>query len=154
MQVLLIDDDSDLYQLLAAYLAPHEIRLAHAPDGPRGLAAVDSTLYDAIILDVMMPGMTGLQVLQQLRQRNKTPVIMLTAKGDEADRVSGLELGSDDYLAKPFSPRELLARLRAVVRRGLSTSDEELRAGNIPRRCPEAKSLRSRPRNRRHGLGV
>jgi DNA-binding response OmpR family regulator len=117
VRALLIDDDPKLHELLATWLRPHEVVLAHAPDGPRGLAAVAAGGVDLIVLDVMMPGMDGLEVLRRLRQRSALPVIMLTARGDETDRVVGLEMGADDYLAKPVYPRELLARIRAVLRR-------------------------------------
>jgi DNA-binding response OmpR family regulator len=117
IRALLIDDDPKLASLLATYLAPHEVHLAHAPDGPRGLAAVAAGGVDIVVLDIMMPGMDGLDVLRRLRERSAIPVVMLTARGDETDRVVGLELGADDYLAKPVYPRELLARIRAVLRR-------------------------------------
>ncbi len=116
-RVLLIDDDTRMYELLAQYLGQNGITVAHAPDGGRGLAALEATAYDAVLLDVMMPGMDGLEVCKRIRARRQIPILMLTARGDETDRVVGLELGADDYLAKPFSPRELLARLRAVLRR-------------------------------------
>jgi DNA-binding response OmpR family regulator len=116
-RVLLIDDDSRMYELLAQYLGQNGITVTHAPDGGRGLAALEASTYDAVLLDVMMPGLDGLEVCRRIRARSTLPIIMLTARGDETDRVVGLELGADDYLAKPFSPRELLARLRAVLRR-------------------------------------
>jgi two-component system, OmpR family, response regulator len=116
-RVLLIDDDTRMYELLAQYLGQNGITVAHAPDGGRGLAALEATAYDAVLLDVMMPGMDGLEVCKRIRAKRQIPILMLTARGDETDRVVGLELGADDYLAKPFSPRELLARLRAVLRR-------------------------------------
>ena len=116
IRALLIDDDVRLAELLKSYLAPHEVSLSHAPDGARGLVAADSGV-DIVVLDVMMPGLDGLDVLRRLRNKSAVPVIMLTARGDEADRVVGLELGADDYLAKPVYPRELLARIRAVLRR-------------------------------------
>ncbi|WP_224243690.1 response regulator transcription factor [Hyalangium gracile] len=116
-RVLLIDDDTRMYELLAQYLGQNGITVAHAPDGGRGLAALEAHTYDAVLLDVMMPGMDGLEVCKRIRAKGQIPILMLTARGDETDRVVGLELGADDYLAKPFSPRELLARLRAVLRR-------------------------------------
>ncbi len=116
-RALLIDDDPKLASLLATYLAPHEVSLAHAPDGARGLSALADGGFDIVVLDVMMPGLDGLEVLRRLRAKSAVPVIMLTARGDETDRVVGLELGADDYLAKPVYPRELLARIRAVLRR-------------------------------------
>ena len=117
LRVLLIDDDHRLRGLLADYLAPSDVHLEHAADGPTGLATLARGGFDAVLLDVMMPGMDGLAVLRAIRERSNVPVLMLTARGDEADRVVGLELGADDYIAKPFSSRELLARLRAVLRR-------------------------------------
>jgi DNA-binding response OmpR family regulator len=117
VRVLLIDDDARLFELLSSYLGPNGVTLEHAPDGPSGLARLAQASYDVVLLDVMMPGPSGLETLGRLRARHAVPVLMLTARGDEADRVTGLELGADDYVAKPFSPRELLARLRALVRR-------------------------------------
>jgi two-component system OmpR family response regulator len=117
LRVLCIDDDVRLYELLAAYLGPNGVALTHAPDGAKGLAALAAGVYDAVLLDVMMPGMDGLTVCRRIRESSRVPILMLTARGDEADRVVGLELGADDYIPKPFSPRELLARLRAVLRR-------------------------------------
>src|SRR5580698_1216793 len=117
LRVLLIDDDQRLIDLLASYLEQNGLAVTSAPDGARGLAALEAGAFDAVLLDVMMPGMTGLEACKRIRQKSKIPIIMLTARGDEADRVVGLELGADDYVAKPFSPRELLARLRAVLRR-------------------------------------
>src|SRR3954468_4563848 len=117
MRVLCIDDDQRLFELLASYFAPNGVTLVHAADGAKGLAALERDVFDAVLLDVMMPGMDGLEVCRRIRQTRQVPVIMLTARGDEADRVVGLELGADDYVPKPFSPRELLARLRAVLRR-------------------------------------
>lgn len=126
MRVLLIDDDARLAELLREYLEPQGVSLVHAASGAAGLAALARTAFDAVFLDVMMPGQSGLEVLRQLRASGvKVPVLMLTARGDEADRVVGLELGADDYVAKPFSPRELLARLRAVVRRAQPALDRE-----------------------------
>jgi two-component system, OmpR family, response regulator len=117
-RVLVVDDDERLYELLATYLEQNDVSPAHASNGRRALDRLEREAYDAVLLDVMMPELDGLVVLKRLRERwPGLPVIMLTAKGDETDRVVGLELGADDYLAKPFSPRELLARLRAVLRR-------------------------------------
>jgi two-component system OmpR family response regulator len=121
-RVLLIDDDTRMYELLAQYLGQNGLTVTHAPDGGRGLAALEANAYDAVLLDVMMPGMDGLEVCKRIRAKSQVPILMLTARGDETDRVVGLELGADDYLAKPFSPRELLARLRAVLRRSQPTA--------------------------------
>jgi len=117
LRVLIVDDDARLFELLESYLAQNGIGVESARDGQAGLRALERGGFDAVLLDIMMPGMDGLSVLRKIRESLDVPVLMLTAKGDETDRVVGLELGADDYLAKPFSPRELLARLRAVVRR-------------------------------------
>jgi DNA-binding response OmpR family regulator len=117
LQVLIVDDDVRLFELLERYLEQNDVSARSAPDGQTALRLLESGTVDAVLLDVMMPGMDGLAVLRKIRETSDLPVIMLTAKGDETDRVVGLELGADDYLPKPFSPRELLARLRAVVRR-------------------------------------
>jgi DNA-binding response OmpR family regulator len=132
VRVLLIDDDRRLSDLLGGYLAEHEVALTYAASGADGLALLRDGAFDAVLLDVMMPQMDGLEMLRRIRQRDAVPVIMLTARGDEADRVVGLELGADDYVPKPFSPRELLARLRAVLRRTTPrVQDERLSSGGI-----------------------
>src|SRR6187431_3451752 len=132
MRVLCIDDDRRLFELLASFFAPNGVTLVHATDGAKGLAALERDVFDAVLLDVMMPGMDGLQVCRRIRQTRQIPVIMLTARGDEADRVVGLELGADDYVPKPFSPRELLARLRAVLRRAQpATVAEKLESSGV-----------------------
>jgi two-component system, OmpR family, response regulator len=123
LRVLCIDDDVRLFELLAAYLGPNGVSLTHAPDGAKGLAALGADVFDAVLLDVMMPGMDGLTVCRRIRETSGVPILMLTARGDEADRVVELELGADDYIPKPFSPRELLARLRAVLRRVQPTAE-------------------------------
>lgn len=117
VSVLLIDDDAELSKLLEEYLQSEQLHLDAAHDGPTGLQKALSTQYAVVILDVMLPGMSGLDVLKQLRQKSTVPVLMLTARGSELDRILGLELGADDYLPKPFNPRELVARLRAILRR-------------------------------------
>lgn len=116
-KLLVIDDDRKLCRLLRDYLAPlgYEVTAAHT--GPEGLEAARAGGYDAVVLDLMLPGMDGCEVLRELRRESDVPVLMLTARGDEADRIVGLEMGADDYLPKTFSTRELLARLRAVTRR-------------------------------------
>ncbi len=133
MRVLLIDDDARLAELLGGYLTPQGVTMVHAGGGQAGLAQLQAGGFDAVVLDVMMPGMDGLTVLRKLREAGiRIPVLMLTARGDEADRVVGLELGADDYIAKPFSPRELLARLRAVLRRAQPDAvSEKLSAAGI-----------------------
>jgi two-component system OmpR family response regulator len=131
LRVLCIDDDVRLYELLASYLTENGVRLEHAPDGRKGLDALDRGVFDAVFLDVMMPGLDGLEVCKRIREKSRVPVIMLTAKGDETDRVVGLELGADDYVPKPFSPRELLARLRAVLRRSAPAAEATLAFGDV-----------------------
>src|SRR6187549_3430153 len=115
--VLVIDDDQKLCRLIADYLEPLGYRVTAAHNGPDGLLSATGGTWHAIILDYMLPGMDGLEVLRRIREVSDAPVLMFTARGDEADRIVGLELGADDYLPKTFSPRELLARLRAVTRR-------------------------------------
>ena len=117
IRVLLIDDDVRLHELLASYLDQNGLTVTVAADGRKGLAALEGGTFDAVLLDLMMPGLDGIEVCKRIRGKSNIPIVMLTAKGDETDRVVGLELGADDYVAKPFSPRELLARLRAVLRR-------------------------------------
>ncbi|MCA9710027.1 MAG: response regulator transcription factor [Myxococcales bacterium] len=132
IRLLLIDDDARLGELLERYLGEQGVRLHRAADGLAGLRALGADAFDAVLLDVMMPGIDGLETLRRIRERSAIPVIMLTARGDEADRVVGLELGADDYVPKPFSPRELLARVRAVLRRSRpDTVGEHLSAAGI-----------------------
>jgi DNA-binding response OmpR family regulator len=131
-RVLLIDDDVRLYELLANYLTQNGFSVTCVPNGHEGLVALAAGTYDAVLLDVMMPGMDGLEVLRRVREKSRIPVLMLTAKGDETDRVVGLEIGADDYVPKPFSPRELLARLRAVLRRAAPDAvDQRIRIGDV-----------------------
>jgi two-component system response regulator CpxR len=117
MRILVIDDDTKLCRLVRDYLAPFGYLVTAAHNGTDGLREARSGTYDAIILDVMLPHLDGFSVLRELRKESDVPVLMLTARGDEADRIVGLEIGADDYLPKTFSTRELLARLRAVARR-------------------------------------
>jgi two-component system OmpR family response regulator len=115
--VLLVDDDSELVELLRDYLVGEGFAVATAHDGPAGVAAALSGQHDIVVLDVMMPGISGLQALAQIRAVSTLPVIMLTARGDDTDRIVGLELGADDYVPKPCTPRELVARVRAILKR-------------------------------------
>jgi DNA-binding response OmpR family regulator len=115
--VLVIDDERELCQLIKDYLEPLGYEVSAAHNGPAGLERAESGDFRAVILDVMLPGMDGFEVLKRIRAKCDVPVLMLTARGEEADRIVGLEFGADDYLPKTFSPRELLARLRAVMRR-------------------------------------
>lgn len=115
--ILLIDDDRELCQLVTDYLQREGFTVRTASNGADGLHTAANAPPDLVICDVMMPGMDGLDVLRKLREISQTPVLMLTAKRTESDRISGLELGADDFVPKPFSPRELVARIRAVLRR-------------------------------------
>lgn len=120
-RILLVDDDRELSELLRDYLTPlgYEVQAAHT--GPEGVQRATSEDWHAVILDVMMPGMDGFEVLKAIRKTSNVPVLMLTSRGDETDRIVGLEVGADDYLPKTFSMREMLARLRAVTRRAAMT---------------------------------
>jgi DNA-binding response OmpR family regulator len=117
MRVLIIDDDRKLCRLIAEYLKPLGYEVSAVYTGPEGVERATAEEWQAVILDVMLPGLDGFEVLKQIRRNSDVPVLMLTARGDEADRIVGLEIGADDYLPKTFSTRELLARLRAVTRR-------------------------------------
>jgi len=131
MKILMIDDDKKLCRLVADYLEPMGYEVASAHDGAAGLEKALQGEFHAVILDVMMPKMDGLEVLKRLRQESNIPVLMLTARGEETDRIVGLEMGADDYLPKTFSSRELLARLRAVTRRyDISTQQPETAQSN------------------------
>lgn len=114
---LLVEDDLRLAALTREYLEGHGVAVEHVSDGRRALDVALAGRFDAVLLDLMLPGKDGLEICRELRARSDVPILVLTARGEEADRVMGLELGADDYLPKPFSPRELLARIRAVVRR-------------------------------------
>ena len=114
---LLVEDDLRLARLVTEYLTRNEVAVTHVADGAQGFDEAVRFRYDVVLLDLMLPGRDGLSICRALRDRSDVPIIMLTARGEETDRVLGLELGADDYLAKPFSPRELLARMRAQVRR-------------------------------------
>ncbi len=116
-KVLIIDDDEELCELVSEYLGVEGFETSVVNDGASGLDAARSGKYDMAILDVMLPKMNGFEVLKNLRTDSKLPVLMLTARGDDMERIVGLETGADDYLPKPFNPRELVARLRAIMRR-------------------------------------
>jgi two-component system, OmpR family, response regulator len=115
--ILVVDDDREIRTLLSEYLADNGFRTTEAADGAAMWRALDAARIDLIVLDLMMPGENGLQLCRALRAKSNLPVIMLTARGQPIDRIVGLEMGADDYLAKPFEPRELLARIRSVLRR-------------------------------------
>ena len=142
--VLLIDDDTELTKLLEEYLKEEQFQLDFAHDGVSGLEKAVGNQYSVIVLDVMLPGMSGLDVLKQLRQKSTIPVLMLTARGSELDRILGLELGADDYLPKPFNPRELVARLRAILRRtangGVAASGQPIHLADVELH-PESRSI-------------
>ena len=120
-RVLIIDDDEKLQKLLREYLGGNGFPVRTLSDGSEVLQTIRSESPDIIILDIMLPGKDGLEVLKDIRRDHAIPVIMLTAKGEDADRIVGLELGADDYLPKPFNPRELLARMKAILRRAVSS---------------------------------
>ncbi len=119
MRALLVDDDHELARLLREYLGPHGVSVDHVVEGAGALQRLASTPapYDIVLLDVMLPGIDGFEVCRRIRTKHDVPVVMLTARGEDTDRVVGLEIGADDYVPKPFNPRELLARMRAVLRR-------------------------------------
>jgi len=121
--VLLVDDDVELCELVVEYLTPEGFEVEAVHDGPSGLQRALSGKHAIVVLDIMLPGMSGLNVLRGLREHSRLPVLILTARGDDVDRIVGLEIGADDYLAKPFNPRELLARLRAILRRTQGVPD-------------------------------
>lgn len=123
-RILVVDDDPDLRDLLATYLGSNGFVVSSACDGNALWAALEEGMPDAIVLDLMLPGVDGLALTRALRAKSSVPILMLSARGEELDRVIGLEVGADDYLAKPFGPRELLARLRALLRRGQTTETE------------------------------
>jgi two-component system, OmpR family, response regulator CpxR len=117
LSLLLIDDDAELGELMREFFEERGIRIEAIHDGRRGLAQAYDETYDLILLDVMLPGLDGFELLRQLRRRSQVPIIMLTARTARHDRVAGLDAGADDYLPKPFDPEELIARIRAVLRR-------------------------------------
>lgn len=126
-KVLLVDDDEKLRKLVTEYLEGYGFQVKTLPDGLLVLRTIHKDSPDIVILDIMLPGKDGLDVLKEIRAESSVPVIMLTARGEDADRIVGLELGADDYLPKPFNPRELLARMKAVIRR-ISFEDRSVRA--------------------------
>lgn len=146
-RVLLIDDDVELLELMRDYLAREGFAVQLAHDGASGAAAARGGAFDIAVLDVMMPGQSGIETLRQIRASSDLPVLMLTARGDDADRILGLELGADDYVPKPCTPRELTARLRAILKR-TGTAGAGGAAGSI-----EAGRLRLRPAERRAEFG-
>jgi two-component system response regulator CpxR len=133
--ILVVDDDLDLCELLAKYLRREGFDFEMVHDGESGVERALAGAHALIVLDVMLPNKNGFEVLSQIRARSQTPVLMLTARGDDVDRIVGLEMGADDYLPKPFNPRELVARIRAILRRARVETDapavERLAVGDI-----------------------
>ena len=142
-RILVVDDDRELCQLIREYVASEPLDLEFAHDGASGLERALGGDHRLVILDIMLPEMSGLDVLRRLRERRRTPVLMLTARGEDIDRIVGLELGADDYLPKPFNPRELVARVRAILRRTDETTDGDREARPIA-----VDDLRLDPRKR------
>jgi len=133
-RILLVEDDARLAEMLSEYLRQAGLRVTVAPLGAAALEQLAAATHDAVVLDLTLPDMDGLDVCRRVRTRADTPILMLSARGDAVDRIIGLELGADDYLAKPFEPRELLARLRAILRRGgraRDSQDSVLRFGRL-----------------------
>ncbi len=141
-RLLMIDDDEKLVGLTREYLESHGFEVAAAYDGHAGVEAVISSEPALVILDLMLPGLDGLEVCRRVRQSSRVPILMLTAKGDETERIVGLEIGADDYLPKPFNPRELLARIRAILRR--SDDDETVAVSSVVRVGPLVVDIGSR----------
>ncbi len=135
-RVLLVDDDRELCQMLSEYLDAEHFEVKSVHDGAEALAELHAREFEIVILDVMLPSVGGLDVMRKLGASYSTPILMLTARGDDVDRIVGLELGADDYLSKPFNPRELVARIRAILRRASSRTarggvPDELKVGPI-----------------------
>jgi len=133
-KILIIDDDVELCELVSEYLTREGFELEAVHNGDKGLERALSSQPALVVLDIMLPGMTGLEVLRRLRNESMVPVLILTARGDDVDRIVGLEIGADDYLAKPFNPRELVARVRAVLRRsksGPQTTSSPVTVGDV-----------------------
>jgi two-component system phosphate regulon response regulator OmpR len=130
-RVLIIEDDAKIRMLLKEYLEGNGFQVNTLSDGNNAIDFINAESPDIVILDIMLPGKNGLEVLKEIRQKNSIPVIMLTAKGEDADRIVGLELGADDYMPKPFNPRELLARMRAVMRRTFQEKEADADPENL-----------------------
>lgn len=124
--ILIIEDDNRLAEMVRDYLEGNSYNVEIAPNGVTGIAKQNDHNYDAIILDLMLPDIDGLEICRIIKSSSDVPIIMLTAKGEPMDRVVGLELGADDYMGKPFEPRELLARLRAITRRGRAAAEQQI----------------------------
>jgi two-component system response regulator CpxR len=131
MRILVIDDDVELAALLNEYLRREGFSVEAEHEGQAGLERALAGAFDLLVLDVMLPGLDGFEILRRLREKSKLPVLMLTARGEDIDRIVGLELGADDYLAKPFNPRELTARIRAILRRADRPRDQIAPGGRV-----------------------
>ena len=130
-RILLIEDDTRLAEMIRDYLGRAGYRVERTETGASGLALQTREAFDAVVLDLMLPDMDGLDACRRIRERASLPILMLTARGDTMDRIIGLEIGADDYLPKPFEPRELLARLRAILRRKAGSNQDVLRFGRL-----------------------
>jgi two-component system OmpR family response regulator len=129
--ILIVDDDADIRNLLGKFLKQHGFQSFLASNGKEMHAILKQQTIDLIILDIMLPGEDGLSLCRQLRSKSNIPIVMLTAIGEEVDRIVGLEMGSDDYINKPFNPRELLARIKAVLRRAQNPNIEPVKINNL-----------------------
>jgi two-component system response regulator CpxR len=130
-RILVIDDDRELCELLSDYLKPEGFDVETVFDAERGIERALSGEHGLVVLDVMLPGISGFEVLRRIRDRSRIPVLMLTARGDDVDRIVGLEMGADDYLPKPFNPRELVARIRAIQRRAQPAAGEQTKESSL-----------------------
>ena len=144
MRALIVDDDRELARLLRDYLSSHGVSVDHVEDGVRAIETLAETVepIDIVLLDVMLPGADGFEVCRRIRARYDVPIVMLTARGEDNDRVVGLEIGADDYVPKPFNPRELLARMRAVLRRARPHVGSRAPSGAAPDERIEVGDLR------------
>ena len=142
-KILVVDDDTNICELLRLYLTKEGYQVTTANDGEEGLDKFNLVKPDMVLLDVMMPKMDGLEVCRRIRKLGNTPVMMLTAKGETFDKVLGLELGADDYISKPFRLRELMARIKTVLRRSKGAATEEIRINGLTVRMKEGKVLKN-----------
>ena len=142
-KILVVDDDTNICELLRLYLTKEGYQVTVANDGEEGLEKFNQVKPDMVLLDVMMPKMDGLEVCRRIRKAGNTPVMMLTAKGETFDKVLGLELGADDYISKPFRLRELMARIKTVLRRSKGAATEEIRISGLTVRMKEGKVLKN-----------
>lgn len=129
-RILIVEDDPNVSELVGLYLQREGFAVEYVDDGQKALDAIDKTPFDLVVLDLMLPSVDGLEVCRRVRRKSDLPIVMLTARGDDIDRILGLELGADDYLPKPFNPRELVARVKAILRR---TRAPEGKGGESPR---------------------